>query len=292
MHNRIVILDYSSDWYLDKRYVHPRSKPGPLSREEVVQFYGKLDADGIELLHAYWHDCSPAYLKQLTAAAGLQISSYIFPADLAQAPAGRRQAVDHTLAMLDRTAELGAPLAMIHPALFKPELPLQQQRAWLIEGLAECAERARSLGITLAAENIDDPAIRPFMGRGADCLDICAAVDSPSFRLIYDAGAALFVEEEPFETLQVMAPYMVHVHVKNNRPLAPGEVVERYRDSVGGKSYTGTLLDEGVVDLPAILAELKRLGYAGSVCIEYQGEADPRIALKHNVAYLRQLLAD
>ncbi|MBI1879440.1 MAG: TIM barrel protein [Chloroflexi bacterium] len=89
-------------------------------------------------------------------------------------------------------------------------------------------------GKIIFAENIDDPHIRPLLGRGADCRDLCAAVDSPAFRLIYDVGAPLFVEEDPLETLRVMAPYIAHVHVKNNRPLAPGEHTERYRDSVGG----------------------------------------------------------
>jgi hydroxypyruvate isomerase len=44
------------------------------------------------------------------------------------------------------------------------------------------------------------------------------------------------------------------------------------------------------VELQPILAELDRLKYDGYICIEYQGEDDPRTALPYNVAYLRQLL--
>jgi hypothetical protein len=45
MKDRIVILDYSFDWYLDKRYVHPRPAPGPLSREAMVEFCGTAGID-------------------------------------------------------------------------------------------------------------------------------------------------------------------------------------------------------------------------------------------------------
>ncbi len=290
MTDRIIVMDYSSDWYLNERNVHSKPEPGPFSREEIVELYGTLGVAGIELLHTYWHDCSPQQLRKLTADAGLPIVSYIFPADLAQPLATRRPVIDRVFALLDRTAELGASLAMMHPALAKEDLPVEQQRAWLVEGLRECAERAQSIGLTIIAENIDDPQMRPLLGRGADCRDICAAVDSPAFRLIYDVGAPMFVEEDPLETLRVMAPYMVHVHVKNNRPLTPGEHTARYRDSVGGRRYTGTLLDGGTVELRSILAELDRLKYDDYICIEYQGEDDPHTALPHNVAYLRQLL--
>ena len=128
MNDRIVILDYSFDWYLDERYVHPKPEPSSLSREEIVEFSGKLGVGGIELLHNYWGDCSPAYLKQITSDAGLPIVTYIFAADLTQAPADRRSVVDHVSAMLDRTAELGATLAMVHPAFLKEEFPEEQQR--------------------------------------------------------------------------------------------------------------------------------------------------------------------
>lgn len=289
MSSRITMLDYNADWALKDRYLDPRSKPGFLSREEVIELYGTLDIDGVEI-HTYWEDCSPAYVRRLAADAGLPIVSYTFFTDLVLPPSDRQSAIDQVFSKLDRTAELGAPLAMIVPALVKDDVPQLQQRAWLIEGLRQCAERAQSIGVTLLAENIDYPPCRPFMGRGADCRDICAEVDSPAFRLVYDTSAALFVEEDPLETLHDMAPYIVHVHLKNSRPLAPDEQRERTLASVSGQLYIGTDLEDDVVDFPPILAELERLGYNGYWLIEYKGEEDPRIALPRNIEYLRRLL--
>ena len=62
---------------------------------------------------------------------------------------------------------MGARLAMIVPGTVKPEVPLAEQRSWLVEGLAACAVHAQSVGITLVAENIDYPPVQPLMGTGA-----------------------------------------------------------------------------------------------------------------------------
>ena len=153
------------------------------------------------------------------------------------------------------------------------------------------AERALSVGVTLISENVDHPPSRPLMGRAADCRDICAQVDSPGFRLIYDCAASLFVGEDSLETLHAMAPHVAHVHIKNSRPLAPAEQRERFLEADSGQRYTGTDIDGGVIELPPILAELDQLGYDGYMLLEYQGEEDPRVALPRNIAHLRQLLA-
>ena len=144
---------------------------------------------------------------------------------------------------------MGARLAMIVPGTVKPEVPLAEQRSWLVEGLAVCAAHAQSIGITLVAENIDYPPVQPLMGRGADCAAIAAEIDSPAFRLIFDSAASLFVHEAPLQALSEMAPYLAHVHLKNAWPLEPGEPAGRYLDSTRGRRFQGASLREGVVDL-------------------------------------------
>ena len=183
---------------------------------------------------------------------------------MALPPDERGAAIDEVYAQLDRIAEMGSALGMIVPGVAKEAWPLVQQRVWMVDGLRVCAERAQSVGVTLISENVDYPPSRPLMGRGADCRDICAQVDSPGFRLIYDCAASLFVGEDPLETLHTMAPHVAHVHVKNSRPLAPGEAARRaIWMGTAVNATTGTDLDGGVIDLPPILAELGHLGYDG-----------------------------
>jgi sugar phosphate isomerase/epimerase len=147
------------------------------------------------------------------------------------------------------------------------------------------------MGLIILTENAEYPPSRPLLGRGIDCRDICAQVGSPGFRLIYDVGAPIFHNEDHLEILRMMWPYVAHVHLKNYRLLVPCEQPERFRDADDGRRYTGTTLDCGVASIESIVTEVARLGYEGFVQIEYQGEDDPRIALKHNVEYVRGILA-
>ena len=290
MNYRINLTDYNSDWALKERYVDPREIDGYLSLEDVVASYASLGIDEVELMHAYWEDCSPAYVKKIWADAGLPIFSYIFFVDLALPAQARQQAIDTAFRLIDRTAELGASHAMLIPAEVKPHIPRQEQRSWLIEGLRRVAEYGDEVEVTLLSENCEYPPIRSLMGRGSDCCSICREVDSPGFRLIYDACCSVFVGENPIKTLHDMEPYITHVHLKNYTPVASDENVLRYRVSDSGQRYAGCLLNEGVSNIPEILAELKQLDYAGDLLLEYQGEVDPREALPANIEYLRGLL--
>ena len=287
---RILLIDYNFDWVLRDGYLNPRTQAGFLTLEEVVSICGELGADGLELMHPYWEDCPARQLQRMAAEAGLPLVCYIFHSDLIVPPGSRREAAERAFRLLDRTAELGARLAMIVPGAVKPDVPLAEQRSWLLEGLAACAAHAQSIGITLVAENIDYPPVQPLMGRGADCAAIARRIDSPAFRLIFDSAAPLFVHEAPLAALSEMAPYLAHVHLKNARPLEAGEPAGRYLHSTRGHRFQGTSLREGAVDLKPLLTELQRLNYDGCLSIEYQGEADPRQVLRQDIAYLRRLL--
>ncbi len=292
MQCRITMTEFNADWYIIEGITQPREHAGLYSREEAIALCGTLDVDGLELMGQYWDDCSPAYVRRVAEDAGLPLISYIFFVDLALPPEKRAAAIDEAYAHIDRFAEMGAPLGMIVPGVGKEDWPIERQQAWMVEGLRVCAERAHSVGVTLIAENVDYPPSRPLMGRAADCRDICAQVDSPGFRLIYDSCASLCVGEDPLETLRVMAPHIAHVHIKNSRPLQPYEPGVRFFEADDGQRYTGTDIDGGVVDLPPILAELEQLGYDGYMMIEYQGLEEPGAALPRNVATLRRLLAE
>lgn len=293
MKNPITLFDYNADWALKEGYLDPKPSPGFMTRDDVIELYRSLGVDGVEIREDYWGDCSTQHLLKMTREVGLPINSYIFTVDLA-VPDGaqRRAAVDRVCFLLDRSAELGAKIAMIFPGEVKTGVELRQLRDWVIDGLGESAAYAKKIGITLAFENIDYPPWRPIHGTAEQCVEICLAVNSPALRLICDPCAALFVEQHPVELLRTMSPYVAHVHLKNSREIVQGERVWRKRESVGGRVLTGTVLDGGLVPIPAILDELKRLNYQGALLIEYQGENDPRVALPYNIEYLRRQMKD
>jgi hydroxypyruvate isomerase len=293
MKNPITLFDYNADWALKEGYLDPKPVPGFMTRYEVIELYRSLGVDGVEIREDYWGDCSVQRLLEMTRDAGLPINSYVFTVDLSAPASGeRRTAVDRVRSLLDRSAALGAKIAMIFPGEVKPGVALSQLRDWVVDGLSQCAAHAKQAGITLAFENIDYPPWRPIHGTAEQCVEICSAVNSPALRLICDPCAALFVEQDPVGLLKTMAPYVVHVHLKNSREVMRGERARRTRETVRGRVLTGTVLDGGLVPIPAILDELKRMNYEGSLLIEYQGENDPRVALPYNIEYLRRQMMD
>lgn len=292
MDNAIHVLDYNFDWFLDQRYLHPRTAQGSMSREEVLHFCGTLGVDGIELREEYWFDCRGEQIARVAADAGIGIKTYLFSEDLLVGPRDQQHRLDKVYSLLEKAAATGTPHAWIVPGEVKPGIPLHEQRSRLIEGLRKSADKAEELGLILFCENIDYPPIRPLMGRGSECRSICEEVGSAAFRLIYDACAPVFAEEDTLDAFRTMAPHVRKVHLKNTRQVRPGEQPKRYLDSVGGQRYTGVLLDQGVLDIPRILKELHTYRIRGPLTIEYQGELDPREAMRHNIAFLRKVMKE
>jgi len=293
MNNPITLFDYNSDWALKDGYLDAKPIPGYMTREEVMESYRALNVDGVEIREDYWGDCTTRYLRSITCDQGLPINCYVFTVDLSLPDAAaRRIAVDKVRSLLDKTAELGAKIAMVFPGEVKAGIEVRQLREWVVEGLRKCADHAKKNGLIVAFENIDYPPWRPIHGTAEQCVEICEAVNSPSLRLICDVCAALFVEQDPIALLRSMSPYVVHVHLKNSRDVKLGEKAIRTRASIAGRLLTGTVLDGGLVPIAGVLDELKQMNYKGSLLIEYQGENDPRIALAYNVEYLKRQMKD
>ena len=291
MQNQITTIDFNCDWFLRDYNLTPRSTPGEMSREDIIAFLGTLEVDAIELMHDYWKNLPAPSVRRIVDDAGLQIECYIFLLDLAQPPEQRDQAIGEMKIILERIVELGAPTGMIVPGLVKANYPLNKQRAWMIEGLRRCAELAENVDVTLLAENIDMVGLRPLMGRAAECRAICQAIDSPAFQLIYDCGATTIVHEDPIEALRTMAPWVAHVHLKNNCRLQSNMQAERYVDSVKGDRFTGCELHQGEIDVATVVSELGQLDYSGPIAIEYQGQENPREILPRNISFLRDLIS-
>jgi sugar phosphate isomerase/epimerase len=292
MNNKIALIDYDADWALTERNLHPRTSAGYLTREQVIEFFGTLGVEGVELFHAYWDDYWASRLRKLISDAGLSAVTYMSFIDLAFPRRERQAGIDQVYAILDRTREIGASICFNLPFVGKEGVPLAEQRAWVVEGVQTCAERARSLGVTLVCENLDYPPMRPLTGHAAAARDLCNDVNSPAFRLIYDTANPVFVEEDSLTAMRTMQSCIAHVHLKNCRPLKSGEQRARSLSSDGGTSYIGTCLEDGIVQIPAILRELDRIEYNGWLGIEYQGEDDPREALRRNVEYVRGIMSE
>lgn len=81
--------------------------------------------------------------------------------------------------------------------------------------------------------------------------------------------------------LQLLGPYLGHVHVKN-------AIWEK--DASGGWKARWWKAEEGIVDWPKVLRDLKTVGYDGTIGFEdFSGTYPTREALRRNIDYIKSI---
>jgi sugar phosphate isomerase/epimerase len=169
-------------------------------------------------------------------------------------------------------AGLGAPLVTIGSFRGRVSRAGRNGREQLAEILWTGAEHARREGVRLALE----PANRYEMNainNVSEGLAFLAEVGHPALGLLLDTFHVNIEESswtEPFGAA-LAAQKLWHVHIGDNNRLAPGW---------------------GLIDFPAILATLLRMGYDGYLSAELLARPDGDAAAQQTMAYLRPILEE
>jgi sugar phosphate isomerase/epimerase len=113
---------------------------------------------------------------------------------------------------------------------------------------------------------------------------LVAHFDPQFIGAIYDPGNMVYEGFEDYRMgLELLGPYLAHVHVKNGAFTRPA----------AGGVWTATWapLEDGVVDFPQLFAALRAVGYDGWLSVEDFSAARPsREALRHNLAFIREIV--
>lgn len=84
--------------------------------------------------------------------------------------------------------------------------------------------------------------------------------DTDCIGVLFDPGNMIHEGYENWQMgLEILGPYLAHVHVKN---------YGWFRDEAGVWKPAATALEDGIVDYRQIIAALRRAGYEGSLCLE------------------------
>lgn len=137
--------------------------------------------------------------------------------------------------------------------------------------LKELLKIAEFHGVKLALE----PEPPGFIPRSQDMLDLIDEMNSEALCINFDIGHAFLTDENIYDTIRAFGKRIVHAHVEN---LIRGEHLHR-------------VLDDGDIDLRACLAQMKEIGFIGSVAIDLYVYEYDRI-LKHQIDILRDLLTE
>lgn len=258
---------------------------------ELKGFLDRLGVDVVQIAcgdphHAAWDegDAMPAAAK----AAGFRMSGamlgfpgedYTTPQTIEKTggfgdPATRPERLERFRWALARTKELGLSDLMLH-AGFIPE-PGDPARGPFLDTLGQVGALAKAAGVTVAFETGQESAA--LLRRTLDDLK------SPHLKVNFDpANMLLYDKDEPLRVLDLLAPDIRSVHVKDaTRPTTPGTWGEEVP------------LGRGQTNTREFVRALKRVGYTGPLCIEREvGTQEDRFRdIQHGVRFLRECLAE
>ncbi len=171
--------------------------------------------------------------------------------------------------MLDVAADIGAPLLRVYGGRFEGQ-SLQDAEAQVADTLRQLAPEAARVGVRLGLETHDVFASAETTAR------VLSWVNHPSVGAIWDWLNCWLLGENPAMGERLM-PWLFHVHMKDGRKTASG--------------WTPMPLGTGGAPVADVLAALRKINYAGWICVEWEKawhtEIDePEVALPRERAAL------
>ncbi len=213
-----------------------------------------------------WRDLVDEYRKALVDLPG-ELAMHGPFMDMATGSPDRlvRSAVQQRM---EQSLEIGAMLSvrtLVFHANFIATIRNDRYRSdWTVRQVdfwGRLAERAQSLGLTLALENMWE--FDPYIIQ-----EVLRQVDSPALMACLDVGHACLFSSIDLDTwLDVMAPFLIHTHLNNNL----GQIDEH------------RAFDDGVIDYNAVLPKLRAMPLRPAFSLEIE-EVD---AIRRSLHYLQ-----
>ena len=190
----------------------------------------------------------------------------------------RRDAIAQLKSQLTVIAEVGGPGAVVcTPAAwgmfsrrlppFEPPRGDAEDRAVLLDGLAELGAHAARVGATLALEPLNRYEDH-MVNRLEQAVELISEVGLPSLRVLADTYHMNIEEDEPTTALAAAAAHLGHVQVSDSNRLQPGA---------------------GHIDWAALLSTLDTVGYTGYLALECRLRGEPAAAVAAVPAFLHGL---
>lgn len=245
-------------------------------------------AQGIELLDYFWRDLEAELpkVKRQAADAGLALAVYSIGNDFfLPDAASRAKELANLKKGVDVANRLGVNTLRVFSGNAKEGYAFEDGLGWIVDGLAAGAEYGQAHQVTLALENHGLMA-----GRSDQVRHIINTVNSPALRANLDTGNFLLVNQNPTDAARELADLVALVHLKDFRRARADETEHVYR-GLNGVAFTGAVVGEGEVDLPAVIGLLRQAGYSGWLSLEYEGGLDPlTVGVPHSLKAAQKLL--
>jgi len=241
---------------------------------EAIDAAGEIGYEGVALLaRAGWVDPAElgparmAEIRERCARAGVEVSALTgnFGSLIDE---GADDRVPWCLSVLEAAAKLEVPLVTSHIGAIPEDLTGTEVRA-MMERVGRLCARAEELGVTIGVETGPE--------EGWVLRDFIEALGSPRLRVNYDPANLLMKGFDHMGGVEVLGPYIVHTHPK-----------DAVREDPGGRRQRA--LGEGDVDIARWIAELRRVGFDGWLCVERESGDDKLGDARRGLELLRALI--
>jgi sugar phosphate isomerase/epimerase len=170
----------------------------------------------------------------------------------------RQENVEIALRHCELATALGAALIRVFPNEIPAGATREETRDRIAASLREVAKRTPS-GIRIGLET------HGAFARGQAAAEIIRLVDEDSVGLVWDVANALAAGDSIEESARAVAPYLMHVHLRDARAVA------------GDEHWLPVLAGRGAVSFVETIDALQGLAYQGYVSFEWEKYWHPEI---------------
>jgi len=271
-------------------------RSGRMTQLDCVAKAKEIGFDAIEFTDIVGEnlDQQKEYAKKIREEAdrvGIEINAYTIGANLYQpTPEAQAAEIQRLKGQVDVAAILGAKV-MRHDVCYSLGKTGNSRSFGLMlptiaEGARQVTAYAETLGIKTCTEN------HGYIAQDSYRVEqLFNAVNHDNYGLLVDIGNFICVDEDPALAVSRVAPYAVHVHLKDMlvRPEPVGPICNATR---GGNYFAGTVVGEGDIPVKRCLKILKQAGYDGIVSLEYEGSEDCLTGIARGLANVRKILTE
>ena len=199
-----------------------------------------------------WDDKPIDAIRAALDETGVKLTSFcVGPRRSLVDPAQHDEFLEAVAATLETAKTLGRPPLVVASGFTREGVSLEEQRAEAVKALKQAAALAEEAGVVLVLEPltiVSHPGM--FLSSTTLALDIIEEVGSDHLRLLYDVFHSNVMGEDMEAVLKGRIHLVQHVQFADNP----------------GRNEPGT----GTIDWPAVVAQLRALGYDDGIGLEYQ----------------------
>lgn len=231
-----------------------------MDMERFVGICRELEVDAVELVDYFW--ASAGHSLSLLRDAGIRVCAYDIATDFVHIdPSVRHQQVQLAWEAVEEAVRIGAGIVRVLPGRLKELVRYDDALQMVVESVSSVVRRAYNVGVTVVEPHGD-------VVNSAETLRyVTEQVNSAVLGVNADLSTFLLAGLDPVQECSAVADLCRLVHLNDIRRVPKSYPGYRYH-SVMGKTYAGTAVGDGEIDIRRCIEGLFAGGFSGPFSLE------------------------